>query len=323
MFFDLARLEPVWESSDEAIVQQFHGVMVSCSGGCDSTALLRVFLGFTKQKFNFPLAIFHMNFGLRGKESDKDQQFLEDLSTRFDLPLHVVSAAELGISPDGMSTQEWARKCRQKAVRPFMDSGWALALAHHQEDLAETVLLRLARGSSAGQLLGMTELQHGQWRPFLNERKSTLQKYLTNIGQNWREDATNATVDYARNRIRHVVLPELEALHHGATGRIVATARDAREHSEQLAADLLPLVQDDGTIQTNHFTALTPAASLQLIASLLRRHHGGSHQQLSRQLLQQVLQAAQSPLDSLWSRDLPGGGRVNILSGRLWVDNLP
>ena len=129
----------------------------------------------------------------------------------------------------GESVQAWARRLRRAEFARLAAEGWLIALAHHRDDLAENVLLRLARGSGPAHLLGMQAWRAPLWRPLLEQPKTALADFLRRRGLTWREDGSNRELTYARNRLRHKVLPELEALFPGAAARLVACAEEARD----------------------------------------------------------------------------------------------
>lgn len=176
------------------------------------------------------MAIFHAHYGLRGEDSEDDFRFVEELARTHDVPFFSrrVSAEEKD-ARRGESLQEWARRLRHEEFTRLAAEGWAIALGHHMDDLAETVLMRLARGTAPETLLGMRPWRPPFWRPFLQERKAAILTYMDRSGFAHREDASNERLDYSRNVLRHKVLPELEALFPGAAERIVACAAEAAE----------------------------------------------------------------------------------------------
>jgi tRNA(Ile)-lysidine synthetase-like protein len=204
--------------------------MVAHSGGLDSTALLRLLWEKTKAGKTWRLGVFHVNYGLRGAAADEDEGFSVALAAELGLPFACrrVTAEERETRP-GQGVQAWARALRRAEFTRLAADGWIVALAHHLDDQAETVLLRLARGAAPGRLIGMVPWAPPLWRPLLNHRKADLKAYLAALGQPYREDGTNGDSRYARNAVRHQVLPVLEALYPKAAERIVACAAEARE----------------------------------------------------------------------------------------------
>ena len=226
-------------------------VVVGLSGGRDSVALLLAL-----HKRGCRLLACHVHHGIRGAEADADAAFCEKLCARLDIPYeeHRVSVPQLA-AQSGESLETAARRARHAilAEAAARCSGHTVALAHHADDQAETVLFRLARGSAGPR--GMLPVRNDgatTWvRPLLETPRAQITAWLESQGQDWREDATNAVPDAARNRIRLEVLPALSR----ALGRDVApvlnrSARLQRETLEALdaALALLPLTDPQGRL---------------------------------------------------------------------------
>ena len=208
-------------------------LLVAVSGGADSVALLRV-LHALRPRLGMALTVMHLHHGLRPpEEADGDAAFVEALSLSLDIPCRTVRiSVREAARESGQSLEEAARELRRRALlshRVAHGMRWAL-LAHHLDDQAETVLLRLLRGSGTLGLGGMeAETPDGFLRPLLSERRETLRAYLRSIGQAWREDSTNRDPFAERNRIRAEVLPLLESVRPGAAVRIAEAAHVLRE----------------------------------------------------------------------------------------------
>lgn len=296
------------------------GVIVGCSGGLDSTALFHVFRTFSSLKKNFELALCHVNFGLRGDESDADEFFISELAAACGVPLFVkkVSEAER-TARRGESLQEWARRYRFAEFARHAESGWTIALAHHQDDVAENVLLRLARGASPGHL-GMRGLDPPYWRPLLHQNKADILAYMTAHDFQHRHDASNDKLDYSRNVIRHKVLPELEAMFPGAAGRIAACAEEAADVSAHCQAGLLTELSGlDPTATRDRLIQLPRGLGRAALAGLIGLRAPG-FRQLSRAWLDAILERAAVGDPTRYGRDLPGGGRVLIEKGGLRIE---
>ncbi|MEZ5401957.1 MAG: tRNA lysidine(34) synthetase TilS [Bryobacteraceae bacterium] len=197
-------------------------VGVGLSGGPDSTALLRALIALAP-RWNLHLTVLHINHGLRGAESDADEQFVRATAAEFGLPC-VATRGE----PPSSNIEEHARHARYaffaKAAREHaLDR---VATGHTLDDQAETVLFRLLRGAGATGLSGIHPLTaEGVARPLIDVRRAEVLAWLREIGQPWREDSSNTDRAFRRNRIRLDLLPALrswnpridEALAHSAT----------------------------------------------------------------------------------------------------------
>jgi len=191
-------------------------VLIALSGGPDSTALLLGLKEMSKEQ-ELQLVVCHVNHGLRGKESDDDQAFCKDLCKKLDVPITVkaISAESLSRAGAGQS-EERLREMRYALLREaaLAEKTKLIATAHVCEDQLETILFRLFRGSSLRGLIGMRpsrELQNGLFlvRPLLNVSKADCQDYVSAHSINARQDRTNNDTAYARNYLRHTVLPKI------------------------------------------------------------------------------------------------------------------
>ncbi|EIM76050.1 cell-cycle protein [Nitritalea halalkaliphila LW7] len=182
---------------------------LAISGGMDSTALLHLM-----RLSGFPLLLAHVNYGLRGAQSDGDEAFVRAMATQYQLPLSVKRSSPEALEAMGGGVQEAARILRYTWFDSLLrqhPEAQALLLAHHQEDQAETLLLQLLRGTGLKGMGGMRAVQGAYWRPLLPFSKAELRAFLQTQGLSWREDASNASTYYQRNYLRNTVLPQLEA----------------------------------------------------------------------------------------------------------------
>ncbi|MBQ9306584.1 MAG: tRNA lysidine(34) synthetase TilS [Clostridia bacterium] len=178
-----------------------------------------------REKQGIHVEAVHVNHGLRGPASDGDETFVRDFCASHSLPLRVFRA-----DPGDEHSELWAREARYGFFREAMaESGAdALVTAHHRGDQAETILLHLMRGAGLDGLRGMRRdsCQGGIRiiRPLLECSHEELQALLLKSGQDWREDDSNHEDTYLRNRIRHTILPAMEAMLPGSTRHIAACA---------------------------------------------------------------------------------------------------
>jgi tRNA(Ile)-lysidine synthase len=202
------------------------------SGGPDSTALLRALVGIGARPF-----VLHVDHGLRGEESHADAEFVRGLCEALGLRCEV-REPEL---EDGSGLQERARRKRYELAGELADSLGAscIATGHTADDVAETVLMNLARGAGTRGLTGIPPVRGEIVRPLIELRRADILGYLGSLGQGYRTDPTNATGKYSRNRVRHEVLPILGELYPGAGANVARAAgilRDDLEALEELGA---------------------------------------------------------------------------------------
>ncbi len=198
--------------------------LIGFSGGADSTAVL-LLLARERESGRIEPEAVHVNHGLRGAESDEDEAFCRELCEKLAIPLHTVRA-EL----DGKNDENSCRRERFRCFREIMEKTGiqTLVLAHNRDDLAETFLMRLLRGAGTEGLSCMSCLDTwGNYqicRPLLGARRGEIREALRREGVVWREDSTNGSDLYLRNRIRHQLIPLMEELAAGISGRIAQTA---------------------------------------------------------------------------------------------------
>jgi tRNA(Ile)-lysidine synthase len=203
-----------WQSFD----WNDRAVVVAVSGGADSVALLRVFTALENDRPR-QVIVAHFNHQLRD-DAEQDAQFVAGLAEQFGLPFALGTADvrdEARRKGDGLEAA--ARDTRYRFFEEVADHHRAhfVATAHTADDQAETILHRILRGTGVGGLRGMREwrLLNGRQdialvRPLLPVRRAALVQYLAEIGQPFREDPSNRSMRFTRNRIRHRLLPHLE-----------------------------------------------------------------------------------------------------------------
>ena len=210
-------------------------LLIGLSGGADSMALAYLLLS-RRDRGETELCAVHVNHGLRGADADADEAFVREWCQRWQLPLLVYRA-----QPPQNPGEDWARQARYGFYRQAMAQFRAshIALAHHRDDQAETFLLHLLRGAGLTGLSGMASessvLGVQVIRPLLEYSRQELQTLLLQNRIPWREDASNQDKRYLRNAVRHDLLPLMEQLAPGATGRIASAAVLLRE--DALALD--------------------------------------------------------------------------------------
>jgi len=187
-------------------------VGVAVSGGADSVCLLHV-LRDLAPRWNLRLTVLHLDHQLRGEESCQDAAFVRDLAATLDLPFEL-QETDVGTlcRATGENLEQAARAARLEFFRSLMQAGAVdrIATGHTRSDQAETVLFRFLRGSGTAGLAGIRPVTgDGIVRPLLEIDRPDIERYLRERGIAWRNDSTNANTAFARNRIRHELLPQL------------------------------------------------------------------------------------------------------------------
>ena len=236
-------------------------LILGISGGADSVCLMHVFL---ELGYSFELA--HCNFNLRGEESDADEYFVKDLAKEHQLKIHIkqfdtlVYAAENKISTQ-MAARDlryaWFEKLRIKSNAKY------LAIAHHANDDVETFFINLVRGSGLKGFLGIKEKNNAIVRPLLSVSRLEIEQYLKDRGLVFREDSSNASVKYLRNKIRHELIPLLAQMNPS----IQQTVKDEMRILDgvaQIYASKVEEVRKDLTQEKNGIVQLEISALLAL-----------------------------------------------------------
>ena len=193
-------------------------VLCAVSGGPDSVALLRALRELSRE-WPLSLSVLHVNHGLRGTESDADADFVETLCRKLGIPVRV-SSRPLQSAP-GENLQDQARKTRYRALfDAAAAAGSVVATGHNLQDQAETLLMKLARGSGPTGLAGIFPAREisrygpepdsvRMVRPLLERGREEILDFLERRGQPYREDSSNRNLRYDRNWVRHRLIPEL------------------------------------------------------------------------------------------------------------------
>lgn len=227
-------------------------MVVAASGGPDSTALVRC-LASLQETHGITVHVAHLNHDFRGDEADADAAFVEELAAGLGLPFSVAKEDPIAYQKErGISSfEQGAREMRYAFLARTAHSTGAKAVAagHTADDLAETVLLHLLRGSGLHGLRGMTEVAPWPWpadrvgvslfRPFLGTTKSETNAYCQELGQPFRVDSGNYLWRFTRNKVRLDLMPKLaEEYNPRVREALVRLAHTAAEEVDFLEGEL-------------------------------------------------------------------------------------
>ena len=200
-------------------------VLAGVSGGADSVCLLLVL-----KELEYNVAVAHVNHGLRGVESDEDEEFTRQLAERLGVKFFEKRVSLMGPSPGafirrdlrsfpsrrplpgGEANMEAAGRAARKEffAELVREHGFTkIAVAHTRNDRVETFLMNLLRGSGTDGLISMAPVTGDTVRPLIESTRQDIETYLEDQNQAWRTDSTNLDLGFARNRLRHVVIPTL------------------------------------------------------------------------------------------------------------------
>ncbi|WP_298434917.1 tRNA lysidine(34) synthetase TilS [Geobacter sp.] len=212
--------------TEHALFSPGDTVVVAVSGGPDSVALLDILAGLAALRLR--LVVAHLNHSLRGAESDEDERFVAALAASYGLPFESETADVRGFSRrERLSLEDAGRRCRyaffdRLAARYGASS---VALAHHADDQAETLLLRLLRGAGVTGLSAMAPRTAGRYvRPLLALSRHEIERYLQTRRLSFRIDSSNTDTTFLRNRVRHELMPALARFNPEISRRLAVTA---------------------------------------------------------------------------------------------------
>lgn len=243
-------------------------IIVACSAGLDSTVLLHACL-----KLDYPLEIAHVNYQLRGDDSEADQRFVQELATESNIPIHIKRIDLNESLKEGGNLQDLARQERYEffeALRKREENTLVL-LAHHREDQTETFFMNIARDSGVMGLAAMPERRGNYLRPLLSVSKEHLKEFALANQISWREDASNQSLKYTRNEWRNVILPELRRELPNLDDSVTVLTQAFQEKQSELQRkikDVTREIIETHSLPTDTFTKLDQHEVIELCRQL-------------------------------------------------------
>ena len=219
-------------------------LLIAISGGIDS-----VVLTYLLHKLHFKISLAHCNFSLRGKESNEDEEFVKELGEKLAVQTHTIKFDTGAYAEEkGISTQMAARDLRydwfQKiALENNIDY---IVTGHQKDDVLETFFINLTRGTGLDGLTGIPEIQGNIVRPFMIFSRNEIMVYATRKKIQWREDRTNSSIRYVRNKIRHKIVPVLKELNPNLLETFYNTLENLKG-SQQIVKDRIQNVKEKMT----------------------------------------------------------------------------
>lgn len=251
--------------TDQNMLNFGDGVVAAVSGGCDSAALLNILCALAP-RLNLSILCAHINHNLRGKESDEDEAFVKNMCEKLGVPCAVYSAPVARYALEHrLSTEEAGRRLRYEFFEHCADSlgkNAKIATAHSLSDCAETFVFNAARGTGISGLCGIPRVRGRIIRPLIELSRTELEDYCAQKGIAFVTDSSNLTDDYARNKIRHNVIPVLKEINPSferSLLRLESTLAEAREYINSAAKKALDAAAVDGGYSAKELCTLEPA----------------------------------------------------------------
>lgn len=269
-------------------------ILLGLSGGADSLCLAILLKDLNKNEM-FNIACVHVNHGLR-ESADRDEKHVRQFCDQFGLPLKI---KKIYVEAGG-SLEAKAREARYQAFYEVKEEIQAdvLVLAHHMDDQAETVLMRMMHGAGPTGLAAMREFSNGIWRPLLQIKKQELMDFLTHYSVCWREDESNTDTRFFRNAIRQKLIPVLEEMAPASIRNIARTSvifGDEEDYWQQYAKQWL--FERAALQPSNTFLNLFDFSNLHITAKrrMMRYFCSVQHINLDMIQLDRLIKLAEGP----------------------------
>ncbi len=316
-------------------------VIVGLSGGADSMALLTV-LNDIKSEYDLTLIAAHVNHGLRGDEALRDERFAGDFCKSLGIEYRVLHADVSGMAAEsGESFEACGRRVRYdffaniaKEVVVTGENGddamakIKVATAHNAQDVAETLIFNLARGSSLHGLCSIPPTRVHERddicieivRPLINSTRDEIEEYLAEKEISYVNDSTNSDIDYARNRIRHNILPELEKINPGVIKNISRCTEMLRADDAYFSSESLYVAckaYDNGDYNVNILKQQPYSVRSRTIARIIYEESGVQPEKRHIDTVCYLIDAG------FGITQIPGGLYVLVKNGKLTLSSKP
>ena len=300
-------------------------VVVGVSGGADSVCLLRLLVQLRDETGGLYIKAVHINHGIRGEEADSDQHFVEELCKELQVDCQVYFRDIPSMARENHLTEEEAGRIfryecfEEEALKLSNGRNVKIAVAHNRDDLAETVLYNMIRGSSLFGLAGIQPVRGRIIRPLLMTDRAAIEQYLKEVAQDFRTDSTNLMTEYSRNKIRNVIMPILKEINEGATDHITDIALDARQLKKDVENEIENLYYSDDHSASVKVETLRHLGSLsqgELVLGMIEACCG-KRKDITRDHISSVIQLSEK--ESGKSVDLPYSLRAERIYERIEI----
>lgn len=276
-------------------------VLLAVSGGIDSMVMLDLFL-----KTTYNISVAHCNFHLRGEESDGDQQLVVDCCINKGIRCYTIDFDTLEYSKEqGVSIQMAARELRYNWFRELLNTeGFSkLAIAHNADDQTETFFINLLRGTGLEGLTGMEIKDHHIIRPIMFASREDIEKYSIEFKVPFREDSSNSSIKYARNKIRHQIIPAFESIRPGFKKRLLNNMNFLASANDFIKTKISEIeskaVKRKGDVIEIYFEYLIQEPSFQFILFNLLQSYG-----FKGDVIEQIAASIQAPSGKIFISDM-------------------
>lgn len=313
----------------------FKRLLLAVSGGLDSICLAHYFIC-NKEAFGIEwLGIAHIHHGLRVGTADRDAAFVEAFARKYNVPFFLKKLDGEALKNAEGSLEENAREARYKALLEITldpstplhyaqddtfhisHSSLVIVTAHHAGDQAETMYMRLRRGTTLAGLKGIQEVRDNIYRPLLNTSRAELIAYAKENNLEWCEDESNSDVKFARNKVRHEFLPQLEKESPGAATQLcrIALLADKAyakviEECDAVFRETLRQAQGDTTQFSHHTPHTIITLNKKTLRKILREHASADLSEMFRLWLSE--QGFRFPIGFFYDQKEPAHVKIPV-----------
>lgn len=309
---------------DNELLNAGDTVVIGLSGGADSVCLFLILDKLSKD-LGISLEAVHVNHGIRGLAADEDESFVIDLCKNHSVPITTrkVDIPHLA-SKNHETEEECGRRIRYQLFNEKATSEkHKIAVAHHMEDQAETVIFRMARGTGIKGIAGMKAIEGKIIRPLLCLHKSEIISYLKECEQEYRNDATNEDTLYSRNLIRKEITPLLERINEGAVEHIVSLSVEANKINDYIEKQAVKLLSQARCNQSKYDAIIISKAEEIIRTAAIRKIIQEAKLPL-KDVTREHIDTIDSHLAVTESSQvcLPNNHKIIIEAGKIYVDEV-
>lgn len=295
---------------EKDMINKGDSVLVGLSGGADSVCLFLMLLNLSKQ-LAFNLYAVHVNHSIRGESAKRDEDFSKALCEKYGVECAIYTEDVIQYAKDEKLTVEEAGRIIRYNIfekEAKKHNNAKIAVAHHMNDQAETVLFNIIRGSGLKGVSGITPVRNNIIRPILCITKEEIVKYLDELNQSYCTDETNEDTNYSRNAIRNIIIKQLEKIQSESVSHIALTADEIREADEYIKEIAETIFTNNVTFKDSIYTI--PIKTLKEEKKVVMRY---VIRIIIGKLLTRLKDVTRTHVDDIYSLTFKGKGKEIIL----------
>ena len=227
------------------MIKKGDSIVIGISGGADSVCLALV-LNELKNEFQLDLKAVHINHNLRGEESKRDMIFCKEFCEKLNIPIKIYDFDVSAMAKQQkLGVEEFARNLRYECFANQAGENGKIATAHNLDDVAETLIFNITRGTSVNGLASIPAKRENIIRPLIEVSRKEIEEYLASKCQRFVTDSTNLTDEYTRNKIRHNVIPVLKEINPSFLQSVLRLKEISENQSDYFCKKASKLIKDN------------------------------------------------------------------------------